>query len=145
MKYEQLQNISDNRFRQAVGVNRATFIEMLEIIRVSYFKRHSRHNGRHRKLSLEDMLLATLEYLYEYRTFECIGVSYGLSKQNIRNTIIWVEAELISSGLFKLPGKKVLKQAKPIEVVLVDTTESPIQRPSRNQKRYYSGKKNGTP
>ena len=106
MKYERVRGYSAERFRQVVGVNRETFDRMSEVVRAAYIKRHSRHNGRHRKLCIEDMLLATLEYLYEYRTFECIGASYGLSKQNIHNTIKWVEDELMESGLFNLPGKR---------------------------------------
>jgi len=84
----------------------------------------------------------TLEYYKEYRTQECIAASYGLKKSNVGKTLKWVEEALIGSGLFKLPGKKKLTQPKTgIEVVVVDTTETPIQRPKNRQKSYYSGKK----
>jgi hypothetical protein len=91
------------------------------------------------------MLLMTLEYHKEYRTLECIGASYGLQKANVGKTIKWVEDVLIKSGLFELPGKKKLMQPTiEYEVIVVDTTETPIQRPKHNQEHYYSGKKNGT-
>ena len=79
---------------------------------------------------------------------ECIGASYGLAKTNVGKTIKWVEEALLASGLFSLPSKRKLVQATPeIEVIVVDTVETPIQRPKspKKQKAYYSGKKNVTP
>lgn len=144
MKYITIKDYPETRFKQTVGVTKATFNAMVETLKEAYRKRHSKHNGRHRKLCVEDMLLAALEYLYEYRTYECIGASYGLSKPNIYKTIKWVEDELIASGLFSLPGKRVLTDETNIEVIIVDTTETPINRPKKGQKHYYSGKKNDT-
>ena len=141
MKYTTIKDYPNNRFKAAVGISRETFDTMVEVLQKAYIKRHSKHNGRHRQLGVEDMLLATLEYLYEYRTFECIGASYGMTRQGIHKVIKWVEDELIACGLFSLPGKKVLSSDTEIEVILVDTTETPINRPQRNQKHYYSGKK----
>lgn len=141
MKYEIVKEYPSARFKTAIGVTKETFEAMTEVVREAYIKLHSKHNGRHRKLCIEDMVLATLEYLYEYRTYECIGASYGLPKQNISNTIKWVEDVLITSGMFSVPGKKALRNAADFEVVLVDTTETPIQRPRKGQKHYYSGKK----
>jgi len=97
------------------------------------------------KLSSENMLLLTLEYYKEYRTFDCIGASYGLSKSSVCETIKWVENVLIKCGLFRLEGKKALLDPETeVEIILVDTTETPIDRPKKGQKHYYSGKKNDT-
>jgi hypothetical protein len=43
----------------------------------------------------------------------------------------------VKDGTFTLPGKRVLKR-KPasIEYIVVDVTESPINRPAQNQKEY---------
>ena len=48
----------------------------------------------------------------------------------------------MNSGLFRLPGKKILLQGfeRP-EVVVIDVTETPIERPRKAQKEYYSKKK----
>ena len=128
------------------GVTAATFHAMLDVVKGAYEETHKKHNGRHRKLALEDMLLMTLEYYKEYRSLECIGASYGLTKSTVRKTIKWVEEALIKSGEFSLPGKKKLVQPTiEYEVIVVDTTETPIQRPKKNQRKYYSGKKNDTP
>ena len=86
----------------------------------------------------------TLEYYKEYRSLECIGASYGLTKSTVGKVIKWVEEALIKSGEFSLPGKKKLSQPTiEYEVIVVDTTETPIQRPKNHQQKYYSGKKNG--
>jgi hypothetical protein len=54
-----------------------------------------------------------------------------------------VEDTLVKDGTFTLPGKRVLKRkSAAIEHVVADVTESPINRPKKNQKEYYSGKKN---
>ena len=144
MKYENIKNHKEAAFRQVTGVTPATFQTMLEVIKTAYGEAH-KNRGRHRKLSCEDMLLMTLEYYKEYRPLECIGASYGLAKVNVGKTIKWVEEALIKSGEFSLPGKKKLVQPTiEYEVIVVDTTETPIQRPKKNQRKYYSGKKNGT-
>jgi hypothetical protein len=66
------------------------------------------HGGRRKKLSLEDQLLITLEYLREYRTYFHIGTSYGISESSAYKTIKWVEDTLIRHPDFALPGKKAL-------------------------------------
>lgn len=146
-KYENMRKLSANSFRTVTGVTPATFDVMLEIVKSAYAASH-KNRGRHRKLCCEDMLLMTLEYYKEYRTLECIGASYGLGKANVGKTIKWVETALHASGTFSLPSKRKLVQLNTeTEIIVVDTTETPIQRPknSKKQKDYYSGKKNDTP
>jgi hypothetical protein len=46
-----------------------------------------------------------------------------------------VENTLVKSGKFRLPGKKVLYgDDTEVEVVLVDVTESPVERPKKTKK-----------
>jgi hypothetical protein len=142
MKYQILKKYKPADFKTVTGVSPGTFEVMLKELKTAYTKAHQ-NRGRHRKLSLEDMLLMTLEYYREYRTMECIGASYGLKKTNVGKVIRWVETVLVQSGLFSLPGKKKLVSAAPeLEVIVVDTTETPIERPKKHQRHYYSGKKN---
>jgi len=146
-KYENIKDFTEPKFKAVTGVALSTFATMLHVIEEAYAEEH-KNRGRHRKLSCENMLLMTLEYYKEYRTLECIGASYGLQKANVGKTIKWVEDVLHKSGLFSLPSKRTLVQSNPeIEIIIVDTTETPIQRPKcpKKQKDYYSGKKNGTP
>ena len=144
-KYETIKQYPPARFKAVTGVSPTTFKAMLEAVATAYKESH-KNRGRHRKLSCENMLLMTLEYYEEYRTQECIGASYGLHKTNVGEIIKWVENVLIKSGLFNLPGKKKLSQPTlEFEVIVVDTTETPVCRPKNNQRDYYSRKKNDTP
>jgi len=143
-KYAIVKDYGESKFKTVTGVTPATFSAMIEVLKAAYAEAH-KNRGRHRKLTCENMLLMTLEYYKEYRTQECIGASYDLAKSNVSEVIKWVEETLIASKLFSLPGKKKLvTPGTTIEVVVVDTTETPIQRPKRGQKHYYSGKKNDT-
>jgi hypothetical protein len=48
---------------------------------------------------------------------------------------VWVDAVLVKSGKFLLSGQKVLYgDATELEVVLVDVTESPVERPKKPEK-----------
>jgi hypothetical protein len=72
-----------------------------------------------------------------------IGYDYGVVKSAISNSIKWVEDTLVKDGTFSLPGKKALrKKTAEVSYLVVDCTESPVQRPKKHQKRSYSGKKN---
>ena len=65
---------------------------------------------------------------------EHIGHDYGVSKSTVCESIQWVENTLKKNSAFKLPCKKVLKKATgDIDYVVVDVTESPIQRPKKNR------------
>lgn len=93
-------------------------------------------------MGIEDRILVTLEYWREYRTYFHIGSSWGVSESTVCRIVHWVEDTLMRSRQFRLPGKKQLVRGfgKP-KVVVVDVTETPIERPKRRQRQYYSGKK----
>jgi argininosuccinate synthase len=122
------------------GVKNKTFNKMIKILEKEYSKIHKK-GGSPPKMSVEDKLYATLKYLREYRTMEHIGGDYGVSKSTICESIQWVENTLKQDGTFELPGKKVLKKASgAIEFVVIDVTESPINRPKK-PKRVLFGQK----
>lgn len=76
----------------------------------------------------------TLEYLREYRTYFHIGQSYGISESNAYQAIRWIEDQLIRSKAFSLPGRKaLLKSENEFELILIDATESPIERPKKTK------------
>ena len=98
--------------------------------------------GRPPKLSLAHQLIVTLQYWREYRSYFHIGTDWGICESTVCRIIHRVEAVVLRSGLFRLPGKKRLVQGfAPPEVVVMDVTETPIERPKKRQKQYYSGKK----
>ena len=139
-----MQEYPAEKFRGISGVKQETFGKMVKILLVAYGEKHKRR-GRKAKLCIEDMLLATLEYLREYRTYAHIAASYGLDEANMYRTIKWAEDTLIQEGTFSLPGRKaLLKSDMEFEVILVDATESPIERPKRGSENGIRGRKSGT-
>ena len=135
MKYEHIQTLSDEEFRRATGVKRTTFIRMIDIIRCTEVQKDATKGGRPRKLSLEDRILLTLEYLREYRTFFHIANSYGISESSAHAIERHIENILIKNGTFNLPKRKeILMSDTPIELVLVDASETPIERPKKKDK-----------
>jgi hypothetical protein len=135
MKYENIKNYKEEDFRRVTGVKPSTYAKMIEILNRKYAEEHTknvRKSGRKPKLSMEDKLLATLEYLREYRSLAHIGASYNLDESNVQRIIKWVENTLIKDGTFDLPGKKALIEPKSeYEVIQIDDTESPIERPKK--------------
>ena len=137
--------LNDEEFRRLTGVKRETFAVMLNILREAH-KRKKARGGRPNSLSVRKMLLMSLEYLREYRTYFHVAVNYGLSESSAYETIKWVEQTLVRDGTFSLPGKKeLLKGDTGIEVILVDATESPVQRPKKNSGAITPGKRNAIP
>jgi hypothetical protein len=136
MKFENLKDAPNAKFRRITGVKRSTFNQMVDIIQKACEEKRATQTapgGRKPKLSVEDHVLMTLEYFREYRTYAHIGASYGLSETRTFENICWVENVLIKSKMFSLPGKKaLLKTENEFEVILIDATESPIERPKKN-------------
>ena len=144
MKYEKINEYDENKFRRITGVKRATFEKMVEILKKSYAEKHKRR-GRKPKLSIENQLLAALEYWREYRTYAHIAASYGIAESNIYRSIKWIENTLIKDGTFSLPGKKeLLKSDTDYEVVLIDATETPVELPQKNKESITQERKKDT-
>ena len=145
MKYKVLLSYSTTNFRRITGVRPETFAKMVEILQKAYDDKH-RRRGRKPKLSIEDMLLASLEYWREYRTYAHIAASYGIHESNLYRLVKWVEDTLIKDGTFLLPGKKsLLDDEANYDIVLLDATETPIERPQKNSASGIVAKRNATP
>lgn len=131
MKYEQVKSLSDEQFRRLTGVKRSTFDKMIEILEEADKKKKTK-GGRRNKLSMENQLLMALEYIREYRTYFHVSQSYGISESSCYKGIKWIEDTLIKHPDFALPGRKaLLKSDMEYEVVLIDATETPIERPKK--------------
>ena len=106
---------------------------MVDILKEADLKKKVR-GGRKNKLIIENQLLMALEYLREYRTYFHIGQSYGISESSAYKAVRWIEDTLIKHPDFALPGKKALvKSDMEYELVLIDATESPIERPKKSK------------
>lgn len=104
-------------------------------------EKQKKKSGRPSKLRIEDQILLTLQYLREYRSYYHIGIDWKISESNACRIVFKIENILIKSRKFSLPGKKkLLDSSLDEELVLMDVMESPIERPIKHQKSFYSGK-----
>lgn len=143
-KYSQLSGLRDTQFRRLTGVQRTTFAAMVEILAVADASRKAR-GGRASKLCVEDRLLMTLEYLREYRTYFHVANNYGVSESNAFKICRWVENTLVKDKRFALPGRKaLLKSDMQYEVILVDASESPVERPKKDKDGTTPARRNDT-
>lgn len=145
MRFESVKNLRPEEFRRLTGVKFETFKKMEGIIDKALKEKKSK-GGRPNKLCTADMILMTLEYLREYRTYFHISTSYGISESNCYYNIRFIEDTLIKSGDFNLPGRKaLLKSDVEYEVILVDATESPVERPKKSKNTTTQVKRSVTP
>ena len=145
MKYESIQGLEEEKFRRLTGVKRATFEKMMGILSEADKKKKAK-GGRKSKLTLEDRLLMALEYIREYRTYFHVSQSYGVSESTCYETIKWIENTLIKHPDFALPGRKaLLKSDMEYELVLIDATETPIERPKKDKNVSTQEKRNAIP
>jgi hypothetical protein len=128
-------------FKRLYGVKPDTFHKMVSILQKE-FDALNKNGGKPPKLTPENKLSITLKYMREYRTMDSLAAEYGVCKGMVCLANQWVEETLVKDGAFALSGKKALKRKSgSIQYIVVDVTESPINRPKRGQKAYYSGKK----
>ncbi|HEU6122009.1 TPA: IS5 family transposase [Streptococcus pneumoniae] len=135
MNDEASKQLTDARFKRLVGVQRTTFEEMLAVLKTAYQLKHAK-GGRKPKLSLEDLLMATLQYVREYRTYEEIATDFGIHESNLIRRSQWVEVTLVQSG-FTISRTPLSSEDT---VMIIDATEVKINRPKK-QLANDSGKK----
>jgi hypothetical protein len=142
MSYNAVKHLKPSEFKRLCGVHPGTFEAMLAVLKQA---QSNKPPGRPSKLSLEDQLLMTLEYWREYRTYFHIGQSWGVNESTAYRIIRKTEDTLVSSRAFTLPGKKKLQEPDcQIEVVVVDVTETPIERPQKNKSSFTVVKRKDT-
>ena len=141
MFYADLNTKPDGIFKRLTGVQPATFLDMCQALET-----HLSVHARQPKLCREDRLLLTLMYWREYRTYVHIAQTYGLSESAVCRTVHAIETALLRSGQFTLPGKKALTKSDiAFEVVVVDATECPIERPKKNSVTITAARRSITP
>jgi hypothetical protein len=144
MLYKDVKDCSAEMFKRLTGVKPTTFIEMTLFI-INYKQAHCKDSkrGRPSKLSIEDQLLMLLMYYREYRTFLHISKSYGISEMHCWRIITTTEKILLQSPSFHLPGKKALHNSdNNFEVIVVDVSEHPVERPQKNSNTITLAKRN---
>jgi len=149
--YEKIEKLSKKEFKLITGVSREVFWEMLGVLIRRYEDEHSA--GGQPGMSVELRLTLSLEYWREYRTFRHMSNDHQISKTEINRAVLWVEKVLSESEEFALCDLKARFSDNrdeeetgeyEAEILLIDVTEQPIERPKYEQEKSYSGKKNST-
>ncbi len=139
MKYWKARQLSSQKFKRLTGIRPRTYRLMIRLVKVK--ETEKKKPGRSPKLRIEDQVLMVIQYWREYRSYYHIGLDWGVSESTVCRTVHKIENILIRSGKFSLPGKKKLLDSSLDEnLIAIDVMESPIERPLRHQKRFYSGK-----
>ena len=145
MFYHKVKMLKAARFRRLTGVQKGTFAKMVETLTLAEKEKHSKHGGRTSPLAMEDRLLMALMYWRENRTYFHVAQTYGVSDNCCWKTVRWVEDALMRSGVFRLPGKKKLvEDGVDFEVVLIDATETPVERPKKSNADAIQERRSGT-
>jgi len=131
MRFESVRELKGEAFRRLTGVRRNTFEAMVAVLCAAKCKQKAA-GGKPNTLSIEDQLFMMLEYWREYRTYFHIGQAYGISESAAYRNIKWCENTLAKSKAFRLPGRKAIAASdRTFDVVLIDATETPIERPKK--------------
>ena len=74
-----------------------------------------------------------------------MGTNWGVSESTICRIVTNIESTLMTTGKFGIPDKKALfKGFWPLEVVVMDVTETPIERKKKNRKNTVQERQNST-
>ena len=143
-RLERLRKLNRQRFNRHTGISPEPFAEM-ELV-LDQRERSKKKSGRPPALNTAQQLLLTLEFWREYRTFAHLGHDWNIHETTVQRTVERVEAALIASGQFSLPGKKSLKDAENVfQIIAVDAAETPCERPQKSSGPGTAGRKNDTP
>lgn len=140
MRYEKLSRYSDSEFKRLVGVPRELFTEMVSVLIGA--ETQKKKSGSPHTLSIENQLLLTLNHLRNYNTQLELSATYSIAESNVNRTIQKVENALMYSRQFTLLKRQNRTINEQFNLVMIDVTENPIERPhTKKQRRFYSGKK----
>ena len=145
-QFEKAVKLSDEQFLRAVGVDKPAFNLILERVATHLEKvreeRPMKKRGKKSEVALTDRLLLTFTYLRHYPTFARLGLGFGISESyanKLYHQILDVLVKVLS-----VKNRKHLLESN-LQAIVIDVTEQPIERPTKGQRAYFSGKKTAHP
>ena len=128
-------------FTRLVGVNYGTFEIILEKLKneITRYRQAKlvRNRGLASSLSIEDQLLLTLTYLRQHHTFLQLGEMFSISESYAHKRYTFITQRLLKT--MDIPNDQSLT-ADNLKII-AGVTEQEIERPVKEQRSYYSGKK----
>ena len=129
-RFEQIAGLNRTSYRRRTGIYPETFHDMHEVLQA--WEGQKKKPGRPAALSMAEQLILTLEFWWEYRTCFHLGQDWGVHEITARCAVERVEAALLASQRFSLPGKRSLVTEEAVQnAVLVDVSEVPCERPKK--------------
>lgn len=95
--------------------------------------------GNKNKLCMEDRLLLLLMYYRTYTTYAFLGFIFHIDESNVGRNFKPLEPLL--AQVFRIPERRVMLSENEIAELFFDESEQPTERPTKKQKKFYSGKK----
>lgn len=137
-------------FRRLTGLTPATFRDLLPQVEQAWLaaqRRRRERPGRQRRpgagrkfsLSIADQLLVLLLYYRTYVSHVFLAFLFAVDDATICRTIRRIEPLL--AGIFRIPERRIDVHEDEIRELFFDGTERPTRRPTKKQRRCYSGKK----
>ena len=137
-------------FRRLTGVTVEKFEELLSLLLPKYdewntkrLKKRTRKRaiggGNTHKLCIGDRLLLLLIYYRTYQTYAFLSFIFRIDESSVGRNFKPLEALL--AQIFRIPERKIEITDKEFEKIFFDGSEQPTERPSKKQKKFYSGKK----
>ena len=144
LRFNHIKDAPPDQFVRDVGIPIEKFLYILEKLE-KYIEEQKEKNPLKRRgrkstkgLTLADKLLLTLYYMRHYHIFFKLGQLFDLSEgyaNKIYHYVLGILPEILD-----MPNPKELLNPE-VTAVAIDVTEQPVERPEKNQKEYYSGKK----
>jgi hypothetical protein len=132
------------------GITTVKFDGLLEEMNVLYEEWNRKRLGREMRkriigggnqytLCLGDRLLLLLMYYRTYQTYAFFAFLFGIDESNIGRNFRPLEPLL--AQIFRIPERKIEISDEEFTKIFFDGSEQPTERPTKRQKRWYSGKK----
>ncbi len=132
MRCDLVKELQGAAFRRLTGVRRSTFEDLVVVLFAVKCKPKAAGQAQHalhRRPAFDDARI-----LAGIRTYFHIGQTYGISESAAYRNIKWRENTLAKSKVFRLPGRKAVAASERVfDVVLIDATETPIERPKKTK------------
>jgi len=141
---------SPQTFRRLTGITPEKFDELLLELEALYeewnsnrlgYPRRKREIGGGRKflLSLEDRLLLLLLYYRTYVSYAFLGFLFQMDEGSPGR--MFKPLEPLLAGIFRIPERRIEMGEDEMLTLFFDGTEQPVNRPTKGQRQWYSGKK----
>ena len=144
MRFDSVKELKGEVFRRLTGIQRNTFEAMAAVLSDAKCKQKAA-GGKPNTLSVENQLLMVLKYGANTDLFSYRASLRDQRERGVPQHQNGCENTLAKSKSFRLPGGKAIAASdRAFDVVLIDATETPIERPEKNNGATIRARRSGT-